>query len=412
MIYSSTWKRSLRRGAVAGCAALGLALAACSSGSTSGGSAGGDYVVGYVNGMSGALAVYGEYTLSYLQAVVKQANASGGVNGRQVEIKVLDSGASGQNAVSATQQMITRYHPDVIYGNTLDSDCSAASAVTTKYKIPLVCASTAQSSVAPVQPYVFASQALEPQLAKPTVDFVKNTLKLKPHTTFAMFADTTGSAVQYLHNVAAAAKQDGYKQVADEIGSPTAASVATQASDIVAKKPGVLFMDAPGSQLVELVQAVQSAGLKMPIIDIYYSSGYDQLLKLADPQLYTVAQANWVTNQTASVSGVAQVQKILTAGGMKGVVAQNQQLGPQAILPALGIVQALKTCGSSCTSQKMVTALQKVQVSLNGFAQGYGWSASSHAPVNYVSIVSYDPSTKGTVTDATKMAVGSLTAGG
>src|SRR6201995_525473 len=102
--------------AASGLAAVAVTACSSSGGSANaGGSGGGDYVIGYVNGMSGPVAVYGQYSLAYLQAAVKDANAGGGVNGKKIVIDVLDSAASGSNAVAATEQMITSKHPDVIY---------------------------------------------------------------------------------------------------------------------------------------------------------------------------------------------------------------------------------------------------------------------------------------------------------
>lgn len=404
----------MRKGAVvaaAVAAAAGLSLAACSSGgSSSSAGGGGDYVVGYVNGMSGSLAVYGEYSLSYLQAVVKQTNAKGGVNGRQVEIKVLDSAAAGQNAVSAMQQMITQYHPSVIYGFTLDNDCASAAPIAAKYTTPLICATTSPAQLNPVQPYTFASQGIEAEMYKPSFEFAQQDLKLPAGTPFATIAGTGGGGGPDMANAAALAKAAGWKDVSSQLVDTTAPSVATQVSKIVAAKPKVVFAEVVGPQLSQLVHGLQAAGQNVPVIAPLVSLGLTGFEGLNYPDFYEVAQTNFVTDQTAASSaGVAQVQKILTAGGMKGSTTQNQQLGAQAILPALGIVQALQKCGTSCTGQKMASALESISITMPGFVHGYQWSSKTHAPVSSVSVVNYDPATKAIKTDASILAVPPVT---
>jgi branched-chain amino acid transport system substrate-binding protein len=112
------WKAS----AVTLAAAGTIALAACasSSGRTSGSGSGGKspYTIGYVNDLSGPISVYGQYSYSYLQAIVKAANASGGVNGHPLNVVAVDSAAAGATGVSAVKQLISQNHPIAIYGNT------------------------------------------------------------------------------------------------------------------------------------------------------------------------------------------------------------------------------------------------------------------------------------------------------
>jgi branched-chain amino acid transport system substrate-binding protein len=395
-------------------AASGLAaaaLTACSSsggGSASGGSGGGNYVIGYVNGMSGPVAVYGQYSLAYLQAAVKDANASGGVNGKKIVIDVLDSAASGSNAVAATEQMITSKHPDVIYGMTLSADCTAAGPIVKRYKTPLVCASTSDGSINPVQPYVFASQALEGALSAPAVNFALQTLKLPKGSTYETIINPAQGGQDFANGVDAAAKAAGMTKAGAEQIAYTAVNPATQVSQAVAKKPSVIFMDAIGPDIQATAQGFTAAGLKTPVIAIFSSLGYDGFTKLADPDLYEVMQTNYVTPALAAQSaGVAQVQKILEADGMKTPSVQDQQLGPQALLPGLAIVQGFKVCGASCTPQKMATSLESATVNLDGFAKNFAWTASDHVPVHFVDVVGYDATAKSVKTVATDLSVAS-----
>jgi branched-chain amino acid transport system substrate-binding protein len=394
--------------AASGLAAVAVTACSSSGGSANagGGSSGGDYVIGYVNGMSGPVAVYGQYSLAYLQAAVKDANASGGVNGKKIIIDVLDSAASGSNAVAATEQMITSKHPDVIYGMTLSADCTAVGPVVKRYKTPLVCASTSDGSVNPVQPYVFASQALEGALAAPAVNFALQHLKLPKGSTYETIINPAQGGEDFAGGVDAAAQAAGLTKAGSESIAYTAVNPATQVAQAVSSKPAVVFMDAIGPDIQATAQGFTAAGLNTPIVAIFSSLGYDGFTKLADPNLYEVMQTNYVTPALAAQSaGVAQVQKILEADGMSTPSVQDQQLGPQALLPGLAIVQGLKACGASCTPEKMATALESATVNLDGFAKNFTWSASDHVPVHFVDVVGYDAAAKSVKTVATDLSV-------
>ncbi len=392
---------------VAALTTLVLSLAACGGGSSGSASAGGSYVVGYVNSMSGPVAVYGKYTLDYLKAAVQDANTSGGVNGRKVEIKVVDSAAVGQNAVSATQQMVTKNKPDVLYGLTLGNDCKAASAVATKYSVPLVCATVPGEVVDPVRPYVFGSLAIEPAMGRPAVEFAQQKLKLGSGTKYAVFVGEGGGGEQYGAAVDVEAKKAGYVKVDGELAGLDTVNVATLVSNLVAARPEVVFMEVVGPQIPAVLSGLRAAGNTAPVIAVFPAIGYDGLLKLADPAFYEVVQSAFVTDQNTSDPGVAKVKKILDAAGLKGPGVQNQYLGPQVILAPLGILEGLKACGTECTPKKMATSLETVKLDLGGFVQQYGWSPESHMPVSYLDVISYDPATKAPKTDATGLRVGS-----
>ncbi len=92
-------------------------------------SATGDYTIGVDDVLSGPLASYGQSFLIDARAAVSYVNANGGVNGHQVKLVAADSAATGQNASSAAQQLISTENVSAIIGFTLSDDCAAVSAL-------------------------------------------------------------------------------------------------------------------------------------------------------------------------------------------------------------------------------------------------------------------------------------------
>lgn len=73
------------------------------------------YKIGGVFALSGAYAGTDVASYASLQATVAQINASGGVDGHKLEFKVLDNGSDPSKAALATEQLISQYHPNMIF---------------------------------------------------------------------------------------------------------------------------------------------------------------------------------------------------------------------------------------------------------------------------------------------------------
>jgi branched-chain amino acid transport system substrate-binding protein len=109
--------RRLGRGIAA--VAVVAAAAACSSGTTSGasgGTAAGPLTIGISLSLTGDFADPGKAAKRGYELWAEQANASGGVLGRQVQLKIVDDTSSPNQVVTNYQNLITRDKVDVVFG--------------------------------------------------------------------------------------------------------------------------------------------------------------------------------------------------------------------------------------------------------------------------------------------------------
>ena len=139
--------------------AVSLTLAACSSsGSTGsgGGSKGGDYQVGLTVDLSGPLASLGGPMHEGYAAYFKQVDGSGGINGHQVHLNVLDDKSTPTQGVANVKTFISQDHVSVI-GALLSNVLVAAAPVAAGSETPIMSNGTPNSSVFPVEPYVYAA---------------------------------------------------------------------------------------------------------------------------------------------------------------------------------------------------------------------------------------------------------------
>src|SRR5215471_4871043 len=144
-------RRRLSRVFTVGIGAV-LALAACSSNTPSSSTdTGGTYKWGLDVELSGSVAFYGQSIADGVNAYVDQVNASGGINGHKIEVTSLDSGGDQARAAANATQLATVNQVNAIFGNTLSANCTSATPVAERNKIPMACLSVAAAS-----PYVFS----------------------------------------------------------------------------------------------------------------------------------------------------------------------------------------------------------------------------------------------------------------
>jgi len=383
--------------------AMTVGLAACGGSSNSGGggssgsggSSGGDITVGLADDLTGPLAVYGQYTQTYVKAVVDYTNAQGGINGHKVKLVTADAAATGQNASSATQQLINSQHVSAIFGFTLSDDCGAVAALATAHKTPLICSSIPPANLSPVQKYIFGATTVEAQEVPATIQFIQDHLKLPSGTKYATIVAGSLGAQLYGQKAAAAADKAGYKQVDKEVVPLTAVNASTQISKLVSTKPQVIIAEMVTPNYLPLIKALRAAGNDAPVIASDASIGYQGMNSLADPNVYQIGLAHFITDLNPTEQGAKMAVEALAMEGQKTLDQINQVLGPQAFPAPYAVMQALKSCGYPCSGDKLADQLEQVKLTLPGLVDGtFGWTSDLHLPYSELSIYGWDPATK------------------
>lgn len=93
--------------------------------------------IGVVLPITSVLATYGKPFVDALELAVAKANASGGVDGRQIELIVEDSQASNTMAINAINKVL-RSDPVAVFGPALGTQILAIMPTTEQAKVPLI----------------------------------------------------------------------------------------------------------------------------------------------------------------------------------------------------------------------------------------------------------------------------------
>jgi len=137
---------------IAALAALPLLLSACAGpggGDTGGGSADGPYRLGVLVALTGSYSALGEAERDATAAFVKKVNAEGGVNGRPIELTVVDSRSVESDAVNGLRRLASDNVLAVI-GPSGTSEAIAIKPVTKSLRIPAIGMASGTQIVEPI----------------------------------------------------------------------------------------------------------------------------------------------------------------------------------------------------------------------------------------------------------------------
>jgi branched-chain amino acid transport system substrate-binding protein len=373
---------SVRTLAVLACVAL--SVAACSSSGSSGGggspgsssSKGGAYNWGINGENSGPLAYYGLSLTAGIKAYVDHVNAAGGINGHKIDLTVLDNAGEQSEAATNATQLATTTNVDAMFGGVLSSDCSAATPVAVRYKVPVGCLSVDQDS-----PYVYSLGAANQTAASPLfVAAKKVTGKSNPKAAFVYINTLTDIALA--KSMGPAAKSAGVDLVTSQELDIAATDVSGAVTKVVDSHPDVMIITHTGPGMLMVLKGIRAAGLNVPVVWLDGTGNLPTLATSTDQNVYpmdiTLVPTPDSTGQAAKdyVAGISPT--------IKGTPT-TMTLNSGEALPAYATAQlfgaALKKCGYPCSGAQLNSALQSAQIQLPGIISGnFGYTASNHYP--------------------------------
>jgi len=115
----------------------------------------GTVLVGHYGPMSGSEATFGQSTANGIQLAVREVNASGGINGKRVELKSYDDRGLTQEAGTAVTRLITSDRVVAVLGENTSSMSLAGGRVAQQYGVPMISPSSTAPAVTEVGDMIF-----------------------------------------------------------------------------------------------------------------------------------------------------------------------------------------------------------------------------------------------------------------
>ena len=144
-----------------------------------GANAKGPIVVGEVGSMTGTEATFGTSSDRGIQLAVTEINASGGINGRPLQIIALDDEGKPEEAATAATRLIASEHVTALVGEVASTRSLFMAPKAQDAKVPMISPSSTNEKVTQKGDYIFRACFIDPFQGYVMAKFAAENLKLK-----------------------------------------------------------------------------------------------------------------------------------------------------------------------------------------------------------------------------------------
>ncbi|MGW6144842.1 ABC transporter substrate-binding protein [Streptomyces sp. NPDC055140] len=383
-----TQPRSRRALAAAlGALTLLLGLVACGSGTFGGsGTSGSSRKIVLISDLSGAFSSVSAPGAAAAEMAVQNINAHGGVNGRKLDLEVIDSQSSPGSALTAAHKAVSQ-SPLAVVMLSGAAGASSISQLVQSAQIPLLSPALPDSALYPAQPYLYQTSLTARQNADAIYRYAKERLHGSLAGKSVAVAAVNSPYVDTIIKRAEAlvARAGGRIGKVERYDVPLA-SFTTQAGAIARSKPDLVLTLGSTDDSVVTAKALTAAGVTVPQLGIPSGAGQPTLKQIASPQYHALTANPYPSTLpgflTLAEKHGAQTKVSGSIFSMSGWVS------------VYALAQAMKKCGSDCTSTTLDSALEHVRNYTVPQGASYGpvtFSASTHIAIRTVRFHTYDP---------------------
>ena len=316
-------------------------------------------------------------------------NASGGVNGKKLNLQVVDSQSSPSMALTAAQKAIAE-NPLALIMLSGSAGASAITSLVQSAHVPFLSPALSDTTVYPAQPYLYQPSLTAQQDAQAMYQFVKQhengSLSGKVIDIAAINSPYVAVIVK---DVSTLLKGSGGKVASVEQYDLPLASFATQANAIARDKPNVVLTLGSTDDTVVVSKALTAAGVGALQVGIPSGAGQDTLQQIGSANYYAMTADPYPS----------ELPSVLAIAGSYGKKAEmsGSIFSMSGWVAVYTLADALKLCGDSCSSTALNGALDRVSNFTVPDGVSYGpvtFSGSDHAAVSTVRFRGYNPATR------------------
>lgn len=214
--------------------------------------------------LSGPNAVNGTSTANGLKLALEQINAAGGVDGRKIELVIVDDKGTPSEAQNVFDQLIKKDNVLMIFGPTLTPQAEQAWVFSNAAKVVSFGTSLTANHLTRIGPYTFRNAVTEdimtPQSVRAAV------AKLKVTRVGAIFQDDDSFAQGAYFAATPAILKAKAALVAREPFTAQNKDFAARIARIKAKQPDVLYVSSRANDAAEILIEAKKQGLTVPVI--------------------------------------------------------------------------------------------------------------------------------------------------
>lgn len=269
---------------------IGLLLAGCGGGDKAKPAATSNEIkIGGNFELTGGVANFGKQTVNGIQLAFKQANASGGVLGKQIVFVLADNKSEPAEATNAITKLITQDKVSAVLGPVTSSNVLATVQVAQDNKIPVLTATGTNEKITvdngKVRPFAFRSCFIDPFQGRVMANYASKSLKAK---TAVIYVDSSSDYSKGLSaSFEATFVQNGGKIVAKEAFLQKDQDFKATLTKIKALGADTIFIPAYYEEVGKIVKQARELGITSPLLG---TDGWD------DPKVVEIAGAAALNN--------------------------------------------------------------------------------------------------------------------
>lgn len=226
--------------------------------------------IGVLNEMTGGNATMGNSSANGAKLAIKEANAKGGLLGKQIQAVIADNKSEPSEAANAMTKLATQDKVVAVTGMFASSNAIAASSVAESVKVPFLAVGATNPKVTvdeksgKVKEYTFRVCFIDPFQGTVGANFVFNTLKL---TKAVILVDNSSD---YSKGLSAFFKESftkgGGSILAEEAYLQKDQDFKTILTKVKALNPDVLYVPGYYEEVGKIVKQARELGITGPII--------------------------------------------------------------------------------------------------------------------------------------------------
>jgi branched-chain amino acid transport system substrate-binding protein len=377
--------RRLARTLLGGCTAAILLLGLGTASRAEDGVTADTIKIGMFGGLTGPSAPFGKMVLG-AEAVYKDVNAKGGINGRKIQIIQEDDSCDPVKALAEVKKLITQDHVFMLHGATCTGVAFAVKPEVTKSDIPwMLLGASADQLVNPVPKDVFMALPSTVDAARFMTDF---TMSDKDITKVGIISHSDDWGKSY--------RDPAVKQLEEKYHLSPVANVTMERGSTDAT-PQILKLRQSGAQViwgflypVEFSVYLRDAykyGLRTPILGTGAISLTDMKNRVGNPAALADLYVYYHLAGPVDAPTMKPWRDIWTAS------FPNEHFEPQSFTSmagALAVVDALRRAGPDLTRERFVDALNATKDFEPGVLNGpVSFSPTNHNGVKHSAMATF-----------------------
>lgn len=332
--------------------------------------------IGGLAPLTGSLAIYGVTTTNGAELAVKEINANGGINGKQIDYIVLDTKGDATESVMAYNKLVDDKVAAVI-GDITSKPTVAVAEIAAQDNMPMITPTGTQVDITEAGPNVFRVCFTNPYQGTVLATLAKERFG----------AETAGILVNnssdYSDGIAKAfteqAKKLGINITVKEGYADGDRDFRAQLTKIATVNPDVLLIPEYYEQASLIAAQAREMGVKSIFVG---SDGWDGISKTLDETAYKVIENSYFTNHFSMQDDSPKIQNFIKAykDAYKEDPSAFSALGYDAVYM---VKEAIEKAGST-EKQAIVDALKGIEY--DGIT-GYLTFDENNNPVKAVTIL-------------------------